>query len=143
MKKITTFLIASLMLTACCNHNENPFLAEWDTPYGLPPFDQIEEAHYLPAIREGIAQHEAEIAAIVADTAAPTFDNTIAAYEKSGKLLSKVIGVLFNLVETDGNDNLTAIVEEALPLISEHNDNTFMNPDLYKRVAAKIGRAHV
>lgn len=135
MKKITTFLIASLMLTACCNHNENPFLAEWDTPYGLPPFDQIEEAHYLPAIREGIAQHEAEIAAIVADTAAPTFDNTIAAYEKSGKLLSKVIGVLFNLVETDGNDNLTAIVEEALPLISEHNDNTFMNPDLYKRVA--------
>ena len=70
MKNITTFLITSLMLTACCNHNENPFLAEWDTPYGLPPFDQIEEAHYLPAIREGIAQHEAEIAAIVADTVA-------------------------------------------------------------------------
>ena len=136
MKKITTFLIASLMLTACCNHNENPFLAEWDTPYGLPPFDQIEEAHYLPAIREGIAQHDAEIAAIVADTAAPTFDNTIAAYEKSGKLLAKVTGVLFNLVETDGNDNLTAIMEEALPLITEHSDNIFMNPDLYKRVAA-------
>lgn len=128
-------LTAMLMLTAC-NHRENPFLTEWNTPYGLPPFDQIEEADYLPAIREGIAQQQAEIDAIVADTAAPTFANTIEAYEKSGKLLAKVVGVLFNVVETDGNDRLNAIVEEALPLITEHSDNIFMNADLYKRVAA-------
>lgn len=131
---ITLTLIATLMLTACNNHN-NPFLSEWDTPYGLPPFDQIEEDDYLPAIREGIAQQQAEIAAIVADTAAPTFANTIEAYEKSGSLLTRVVGVLFNIVETDGNDHLNAIVEEALPLISENSDNIFMNADLYKRVA--------
>ncbi len=135
MKKSVLILIASIMLTAC-NKRENPFLAEWNTPYGLPPFEQIEESDYLPAIREGIAEQEAEIAAIIADTAAPTFENTIVAYERSGKLLSKVIGVLFNVVETDGNDSLTKIIEEALPLITEHSDNIFMNADLYRRVAA-------
>lgn len=135
MKRIITIFTASLMLVAC-NHRENPFLTKWNTPYGLPPFDQIEDDDYLPAIREGVAQQQAEIDAIVADTAAPTFENTIVAYEKSGKLLAKVTGVLFNVVETDGNDRLNAIVEEALPIITEHNDNIFMNAGLYKRVAA-------
>ncbi len=136
MKKSVLILIASVMLTACCNKRENPFLAEWNTPYGLPPFEQIEESDYLPAIREGIAQQETEITAIIADTAAPTFENTVVAYERSGKLLSKVIGVLFNVAETDGNENLTKIIGEALPLITEHRDNIFMNADLYRRVAA-------
>lgn len=135
MKRIITIFTASLMLVAC-NHRENPFLTEWNTPYGLPPFGQIEEDDYLPAICEGVAQQQAEIDAIVADTAAPTFENTIVAYEKSGKLLAKVTGVLFNVVETDGNDRLNAIIEEALPIITEHNDNIFMNAGLYKRVAA-------
>ena len=124
------------MITACCKKIENPFFVEWDTPYGLPPFEQIEEKHFLPAIEEGIKQQQAEVSAIINSLEAPTFENTIEAYDHSGALLSKVIGVLFNLSESDSNDSINAIVEKALPLLSEHNDNIFMNTNFYKRVAA-------
>lgn len=135
MKKSILLLTTVIMMTACCKKTENPFFIEWKTPYGLPPFEQIKEQDYLPAIEEGIKQQETEIAAIVNNKDLPTFENTIAAYDRSGALLSKVIGVLFNLSESDANDNLNAIVEEALPLLSEHSDNIFMNADFYKRVA--------
>jgi len=135
MKKSILILSLAIMITSCCKKTENPFFVEWETPYGLPPFEQIEDQHYLPAIEEGIKQQQAEIAAIIANSEKPTFENTIAAYDRSGMLLSKVIGVLFNLSESDSNDSLNAIVEKALPLLSEHSDNIFMNTDFYKRVA--------
>jgi peptidyl-dipeptidase Dcp len=136
MKKSILFLTTVIMITACCKKIENPFFVEWDTPYGLPPFEQIEEKHFLPAIEEGIKQQQAEVSAIINSLEAPTFENTIEAYDHSGALLSKVIGVLFNLSESDSNDSINAIVEKALPLLSEHNDNIFMNTNFYKRVAA-------
>ena len=136
MKKSILFLTTVIMITACCKKIENPFFVEWDTPYGLPPFEQIEEKHFLPAIEEGIKQQQAEVSAIINSLEAPTFENTIEAYDRSGALLSKVIGVLFNLSESDSNDSINAIVEKALPLLSEHNDNIFMNTNFYKRVAA-------
>ena len=134
MKKLFLFLIASIMMIACSKQESNPFLVEWDTPYGLPPFNKIEEKHYLPALEAGIEQQQAEIEAIVKDTAAPTFENTIAAYEKSGALLNKVSLVLFNLSESDATESLQKLMEQVLPMISEHNDNIFMNADLFKRV---------
>ncbi len=119
-------------MTACQN---NPFMKEWDTPYGIPPYDEIKVSHFMPAIKAGIAENEAEIEAIVSNAEAPDFDNVIAAYDRSGELLSKVIGVLFNLVETDGTPELQAVAEEAMPLLSEFSSRVFTNPDLYAKVA--------
>ena len=81
------------MAAVSCN-NKNPFLAEWDTPYGIPDFTAIEESHYLPAIEYGIKQQEDEINAIIANTEAPTFENVVVAYERSGSVLGRVSAVL-------------------------------------------------
>ena len=112
----------------------NPFLTQWDTPYGIPDFSKVKEKHYLPAVEEGIRQQQAEIDAIIANEDAPTFENVVVAYERSGAILDRVIGVLFNLSETDGTDNMQAVVEQVLPLLSEHSDNISMNPAFFAKV---------
>ena len=131
MKKI--FYTVSLVMAVACN-NVNPFLAEWNTPYGIPDFDAIQERHYLPAVEAGIAQQEAEVAAIIANDEAPTFANVVEAYERSGAILDRVVGVLFNLSESDGTESLQKIVEQVLPMFSVHSDNIFMNPDFFAKV---------
>ena len=77
------------MTMMSCN-NQNPFLTEWNTPYGIPDFTQIQESHYIPAIEAGISQQQSEIAAIIANTEAPTFANVVEAYERSGAVLDRV-----------------------------------------------------
>lgn len=134
MKKALTVLLAIMSLTACTH--KNVFLQDWDTPYGIPPYDKIKVSDYIPAIKEGIKQQQAEIAAITSNTEAPTFDNTIVPLELSGRLLEKVTGVLFNVTETDRSDALDKVVEEALPLMSAHGDDIAFNKALYERVAA-------
>ena len=135
MKKILTFAAIILAMTAC-NKRENPFLTEWDTPYGIPPFEQILPSDDIPAIQAGIAQQNAEIDAITANPDAPTFENTIVPLELSGRILAKVSGVFYNVTETDRTDELSAVEEEAIPLMSEHSDNISFNKALYNRVAA-------
>ena len=125
--------MAIIMAAVSCT-NQNPFLTEWDTPYGIPDFGKIQEKHYIPAIEEGIRQQEAEIAAIIANADAPTFENVVEAYEKSGVVLGRVTSVLFNISESDATESLQAIVEQALPLISVHSDNIMMNPDFFAKV---------
>lgn len=122
-----------MAVSAC---NTNPFLQEWDTPYGIPPFDKIKVSHYIPAIKAGIAEQQAEIDAIVANEEAPTFENTIVPLELSGRTLAKVIGVMYNVSETDRSDALDAVVEESIPLTSAHENNMSFNKALYERVAA-------
>ena len=122
------------MMTACAH--ENVFLQEWDTPYGIPPFDKIEVADYMPAIREGIARQQAEIQAIIANPDAPTFENTVAALDRSGALLDRVSAVLFNISESDYSEALNAVVEEATPLVSSAQDDIMMNSELFARVKA-------
>ena len=122
------------MLMAC--NRTNPFLTEWDTPYGIPPFDKIKVSDYIPAIKAGIEQQQAEIDAITANEEAPTFENTIAPLELSGSILAKVVGVMYNVAETDRSDALDKAVEEAIPLMSAHEDNISFNKALYQRVAA-------
>ena len=134
MKKIILTFAAIMAMVSCKNSSENPFLAEWNTPYGIPDFNAVEECHYLPAVEAGIAQQEAEIKAIIANPEAPTFENVVAAYEKSGAILDRVVGVLFNLSETDGTDSLNAIVEQVLPMLSVHSDNISMNPEFFAKV---------
>ena len=114
--------------------NSNPFLSGWDTPYGIPDFGAVKEKHYVPAFEAGIAQQQAEIDAIIANQDAPTFENVVEAYEKSGAILDRVVGVLFNVSETDATPSLQKIVEQVLPMISVHSDNIFMNADFFKKV---------
>ena len=122
------------MLVSC--KSGNVFLQEWDTPYGIPPFDKIKLADYMPAINAGIEQQNAEIQAIIDNEEAPTFENTVAALDRSGAVLDKVVNVLFNVSESDYSPELNAIVEEATPIISAHSDNIMMNPGLFARVKA-------
>ena len=119
----------------CSCNRQNPFLTEWDTPYGIPPYDKIRTSDYIPAIKAGIDEQTAQIEAIVSNPEAPTFDNTIAPLELSGGILAKVQGVLYNVSETDRSDALDAVQDEAIPLLSAHGDNISFNKALYHRVA--------
>lgn len=112
----------------------NPFFTEWTTPYGIPPFDQIKNEHFMPAIEQGMQQHLEEIDVIVNNQEAPTFSNTIEAMDYSGRLLSKTLAVFFNLESAETNDSLQKIAEEISPLLSEHNDKVSMNEKLFERV---------
>ncbi len=121
------------MAAVSCNRT-NPFLTEWNTPYGIPDFEAVQEHHYVPAVKAGIRQQQSEIDAIIANQDAPTFENVVEAYECSGAILDRVVGVLFNLSETDGTESLQKIVEQVLPMLSAHSDNIFMNPYFFKKV---------
>lgn len=115
---------------------ENPFLQPYNTPHGTVPFNKIALAHYEPAIREGINQEDEEINAIVTNSEKPTFDNTILALEQSGELLERVTTVMFNLMSAETCDELEAIAEKMMPLLSEHSNNISLNEDLFKRIKA-------
>ncbi len=115
-------------------NNMNPFFLTYQTPYQVPPFDLIKNEHFKPALLEGIKQQEAEILAITSNKENPTFDNTIVALEKSGKLLSKVNTVFNNLNGANTNDELQAIAKEVAPILAEHSDNINLNDALFKRI---------
>ncbi len=123
-------------MISCKEAHENPFFEEWNTPYGTAPFSRIETADYLPAFKAGIEQQKAEIQAIIDCPDAPTFENTIAAYELSGELLAKVGGVFFNLTESDSTPEMQKIEEEVMPLVTAASDEIFMNEDFFERVKA-------
>ena len=134
MKKIilVSFVLSTIM--ACTN--QNPLLTEQNTPYGVPAFDKVKIEHYMPAFEKAIAENKAEIEAIVNNPEAPTFANTIEALDRSGELLDKVVGVFFNVLEADGNDEMNKIAEEVTPLLSELSDGIILNDALLQRVKA-------
>ena len=105
----------------------NPFFEPYKNKYGAPPFDKIKNEHYMPAFKEGIRQHQAEINAIANNKNAATFGNTIAAMDYSGDLLKKVSSVFFNLYSAETNDGMAKIANEVSPILSEHNDNIYLN----------------
>ena len=112
----------------------NPFLTEYTTPFQVPPFDQIKIEHYLPAFEAGMKEQLDEVEAIVNNTEPATFENTILPYDKSGKTLSRVSNVFFNLNECLTNDEMVAIAEQVLPMLSKHSDAIMMNPKLFERI---------
>ena len=138
MKKIMYVICFAGIVVQSCNHpqpvTDNPFLIPFDTPFEVPPFDKIQNRHYLPAFREGIKEQEAEIQAILKNPEAPTFANTIEAMEKSGQLLNKVSYVFFNLREANTNDSINAIAEEIMPEITAHTDGINLNAELFARI---------
>jgi peptidyl-dipeptidase Dcp len=113
---------------------ENPFLQQYTTPYEIPPFEQIEYADYMPALRAAIAEHDKEIAAIVSNKAIATFDNTILALDRAGRTLDKVVMVYYALTESNSSPELQKISEEFEPLVAAHSDEVSMNAALFKRV---------
>ena len=136
MNRILLTLTAIMTAVSCTN----PFLTSWDTPYGIPDFGKVKEKHYIPAVKAGIEQQQAEIDAIISCADAPTFANVVEAYEASGAILDRVVGVLFNLSETDSTPALQEIVGQVLPMLSEHGDNIFMNAAFFAKVDALYGQ---
>ncbi len=135
MKKLLIAL-SVLAMTTACNSQKNPFLEEWSTPYGTAPFSQIKTEHYLPAFQAGIAEKRAGVQAIIDNPEAPTFENTVAAYEQCGPILERVSGVFFNLSESESTPEMQKIEEEVMPLITDLENEIFMNEKFFARVKA-------
>ena len=133
MKKLLVTSLTCLMMISC-NQKENPLLSEFSTPFGVPPFEQIKPEHYMPAFEEGIRQHDAEIAAIIANPETPTFKNTIEPLEFSGMQLTQVNLIFSSLTEAETNDELQAIAKEISPKLTEHYDNISLNGELFARI---------
>lgn len=133
MKKTLLTLMIGLLLMGCAK-TDNPFFETYKNKYGAPPFDKIKNEHYLPAFKEGIKQQTAEVDSIANSKDAPTFDNTIAALDFSGELLKKVSSVFFNLYSCNTNEGMEKIANEITPVLSDHNDNIYLNDKLFSRV---------
>jgi peptidyl-dipeptidase Dcp len=139
MKRTLILAAAAIVLLAGCKNKkdmDNPFFSEWNTPYEIPDFGRIKTEHYMPAFREGMKQQQAEIDAIVNNPEAPTFENTILAFEYSGQLLNEVSAVFFNLSECENSPEMEAIEEEVTPLLSKHGDDIALNAALFARIKA-------
>ena len=133
------FTAAASMLLSSCGGNknaDNPFFQEWDTPFGVPPFDKILPEHYIPALMEGMKLENAEIQAIIDNSEEPSFENTILAYSATGEFLSRVSYVFGGLSNANTNDELQRIDEEMTPLLSKHGNEISMNPLLFDKVKA-------
>lgn len=120
--------------TLVVSGNDNPLIANWNTPFETPPFELIKNNHFEPAILEGIDEQEKEIDAIINNSEPANFENTIAALDNSGKLLAKVSSVFFNLTSSDTNDELQKLAQDIAPKMSEHSDNINLNEKLFARV---------
>ncbi len=144
MKKIFFLLIPlSMMLFSCAEHEApNPFLADYNTPFDVPPFDRIDDEHFLPAIREGIRQHQEEIEAIINHPEPPSFENTIVAYDQAGGLLRRVNPVFGGLRSAETSSRLQEIARESTPLMSAHINAIRMNQDLFARIQAVYEQRH-
>ncbi len=141
-KLILTITLISFLFISCNRNNnekqmnDNPLLTEWNTPYGVPPFNLIKTEHYLPAYNEAMKMHNAEIEAIVNSKEEPDFNNTIAALDYSGELLMRVDNVFENVNEANTNPEMQKIAKEVAPLLSAHYDNIWLNDKLFARVKA-------
>ena len=114
----------------------NPFFTEYTTPFGVPPFDKIEVAHYKPAFLKGMEEHKKEIDTIVNNTEEPTFENTIVALDQSGELLNKVLYAFGGQSSVNTTDEIQELEQELYPLFSAHSDDISLNPALFARVKA-------
>jgi peptidyl-dipeptidase Dcp len=113
---------------------ENPFFTEWTTPFGVAPFDEIHEDHFLPAFERAIAEQRAEVEAIAQNPEPPTFDNTLAALDATGMLMIRVSGVFNTLTGAETNEQIQAIAKEVAPMRSNLRDDRLMNPQLFERI---------
>ncbi len=116
--------------------SENPLLASWTTPFEMPPFDRVRPEHFLPAFNRAFAEEIGEIEAIAGSRAKPTFENTIEALERAGRLLQRVSSVFYNLAHTDTNEAIQAIERKIAPRFAKHAMRVYQDARLFKRVDA-------
>ena len=130
------FLGAAAILLPLANSkdSDNPFFQEWDTPFAVPPFDRIKLEHYQPAFDEGMKLHRREIAAIVNQRSAPTFQNTVEAMDRSGQMLSRVANVFFSMKSSMTSDAMEGIARDVAPRLSQHQDEILLDSLLFQKV---------
>ncbi len=139
MKKFLFAMIAAgAIFTSCGQKTEsgNPLLEDWNTPFGIPPFEKIKIEHFMPAFVEAMTQHKAEIDSIINNTEEPTFENTIVAYDNAGALLDKISPVFSHISGTDSNNEVLALEKELSPIRSKHYNEISLNQGLFERVKA-------
>ena len=130
-------VVVTVFLSACNTEKTepmNPFLTEYTTPFGVPPFDLIKNEHFIPATRAGFSEQLAEIESIVENAEAPTFENTIEAYVLSGEILRKVAGVFPKLLSAETSDEIDSIARILVPMNTVHWSSIMLNPELFNRV---------
>jgi peptidyl-dipeptidase Dcp len=136
-KLIAPIFVVMFLVNSCSmkdNQNVNPFLGEYQTSFGVPPFDLIQNEHFIPAYKAGIQEQELEISAIVNNSEAPNFSNTIAAFDLSGETLRKVEGVFDKLRSAETSDEIDSIAKILVPITSAHRSNMMLNAELFTRV---------
>lgn len=134
----------AIVLGACSSQQKsdvaattpNPFFTEYTTPYGVPPFDQIEVAHYKPALLKGMEEQTKEVKAIVSNPEEPTFENTIVALDQCGQLLQKTMYAFSGQSSVNTNDEIQELEREIYPMLSKHSDDISLNPALFARAKA-------
>ena len=136
-KKCIFILATTCMMYSCTTQTEtNPFLSEFQTEHGVPPFDKIKLEHYEPAFLKGIEEQNANIDAIVNNSEAPTFENVIVALDNSSPILDRVSAIFYNMTEAETTDDLKELSIKLAPTLSEHSDNISLNQELFKKVDA-------
>ncbi|WP_420187753.1 M3 family metallopeptidase [Bacteroides pyogenes] len=135
IKKTVIILAASCMMCSCATKTEtNPFFTDFQTEYGVPPFDKIKIEHYEPAFLKGIEEQNRLIGDIVSNSETPTFENTIVALDQSSPILDRVGAVFFNMTSAETTEALTDLSMKMAPVLSEHEDNILLNKKLFERV---------
>ena len=134
MRKSVVLLFT--LLICAMTFAQNPFLKKSKTPHGTFPFNELKNEHFMPAVKEGIKQHSAEINKIANNKQAPTFQNTIEAMERSGELLGNVITVFYALNSAETNETMQALAQEISPMLTDHSNSINLNEKLFNRVKA-------
>jgi peptidyl-dipeptidase Dcp len=127
-------LILSPVMNAQTKDASNPLLQKWSAPYEIPPFEKVKPEHYIPAYKQAMEEHNKEIKAILDNKKPPTFENTIIAYDISGKLLSKIAAVFGSVSGVGSNPEILAIAKELSPLTSKHFNDISLNETLFQKV---------
>ncbi len=134
MKSLYILVVIILMNLGMVNAQNNPLLGDFNTPHDAAPFNKIENEHFLPAFTEAIKQGEAEVEAIKTNTEAPTFENTVVALDRTGKLLSRTAGIFFNLMSSETNDELQKIAQEVSPILTKYQNDISLDPVLFEKI---------
>ena len=127
-------MMSSSLMAQKKDSGSNPFFQKYNTPFEVPPFNKIKSTDFLPAIKEGIKQQQAEIRKITSNPSAPTFANTIETLEFSGDLLMRVRVVLDNICSANITPELQSVQKEAAPMFSKQDDDISLNADLFKKI---------
>jgi peptidyl-dipeptidase Dcp len=140
MKKLFTMTAVALISLNLSAQSDNPFFREWETPFQVPPFEQIKNSDFMPAFEAGINRQKQEILAITVNPAVPTFENAVLALDNSGQFLQKVSLVFYGLNSANTNPEMQDIAKKVSPLTTQHNDDIWLNPELFMKVKTVYGR---